>query len=155
MNKKLFSLSVFTIALAVAFVFSAPKGAKAADSINAAVSNHNHRGYIENRSANSFGEDWATNGGAGNIATRTKTGTFKGRFLTFKFTACRATGRARIRNCRSSFPITSVSVKIYLSLTQNLTHGGNNEVQSKIRCYHVCIYVRACFGFHRPCRQRY
>ncbi len=65
MNKKLFSLSVFTIALAVAFVFSAPKGAKAADGINAAVSNHNHRGYIENRFANSFGEDWATNGGAG------------------------------------------------------------------------------------------
>jgi len=56
MNKKLFSLSIFTIALALAFVLSAPNGA------NAAGSNYNHRGYIENRSANSFGEDWATNG---------------------------------------------------------------------------------------------
>ena len=63
MNKKLFSLSIFTIALAVAFVFSAPNGAKAADGTNAAGSNYNHRGYIENRSANLFGEDWATNGG--------------------------------------------------------------------------------------------
>jgi hypothetical protein len=62
MNRKLFSLSIFTIALAVAFVFSAPGFAKAADGTNAARSNNNHRGYIENRSANSFGEDWATNG---------------------------------------------------------------------------------------------
>ncbi len=69
MNKKLFSLSISTIALAMAFVFSAPNGAKAADVTNAAGSSYNqgeyynHRGYIENRSANSFGEDWATNGG--------------------------------------------------------------------------------------------
>ena len=68
MNKKLFSLSLFTIALAVAFVFSAPNGVKAADGTNAAGGNYNqggnynHRGYIENRSANSFGEEWATNG---------------------------------------------------------------------------------------------
>ena len=118
MNKKLFSLSLFTIALAVAFMFSAPNGVKAADGTNAAGGNYNqggnynHRGYIENRSANSFGEEWATNG-SGHIATRTKTGTFKDRFQTFKFTACRATGRVRIRKCQSSFPITGASVKMY------------------------------------------
>jgi hypothetical protein len=61
MSKKLFSLSIFTIALAAAFMFSAPDCAKAADGTNVAR-NNSHRGYIENRSANSFGEDWATNG---------------------------------------------------------------------------------------------
>ena len=61
MNKKLFSLFIFTIALAVAFVFSAPSGAKAADSNYNQRGNYNHRGHIENRSANSFGEEWATN----------------------------------------------------------------------------------------------
>jgi hypothetical protein len=67
MNKKLFSLSIFTVALTVAFVFSAPGRTMAADGTNAGSSynqgdNYNHRGYIENRSANSFGEEWATNG---------------------------------------------------------------------------------------------
>jgi hypothetical protein len=81
MNKKLFSLSIFTIALAVAFVFSAPNGAKAADGTKAAGSNYNqggnynHRGYIENRSANSFGEEWATNG------SRTHRDTDKDRYI--------------------------------------------------------------------------
>jgi hypothetical protein len=64
MNKK---LSIFTIAFAVVFVFSAPNGTTAADGTNAGSSynqgdNYNHRGYIENRSANSFGDEWATNG---------------------------------------------------------------------------------------------
>lgn len=62
-------MSILIIVLTVAFVFSAPDRANAADVTNAAGgnynqdSNYNHRGYIENRSANSFGEEWATNGG--------------------------------------------------------------------------------------------
>ena len=41
MNKKLFSLSIFTIALAMAFMFSAPNGAKAADAKNVLGNNQN------------------------------------------------------------------------------------------------------------------
>jgi hypothetical protein len=54
MSKKLLSLSIFAIALAVAFVFWAPNGTMAED-------NNNHAGYMN--SPNSFGDSWdsATN----------------------------------------------------------------------------------------------
>lgn len=60
MNKKLLSLPVFTIALAVAFMFWTPKGTMAADG-------GYHPGY--NNSTNSFSDD---HHGARNRAGRAK-----------------------------------------------------------------------------------
>ncbi|MGO9315143.1 MAG: hypothetical protein ACLQBD_02835 [Syntrophobacteraceae bacterium] len=57
MNKKLLGLPIFAIALAVAFVFWAPKGTRADDS--------HHPGY--NSSANSFSDD---HNGAGRAQDR-------------------------------------------------------------------------------------
>ncbi len=61
MNKKLLGIPIFTVALALAFVFWAPQGTKADDSY--------HPGYKD--SANSFSDD---HHGARNRAGRAKDG---------------------------------------------------------------------------------